>query len=157
VESQIVARATQLIATSDIETVQALLDRAGAVGLNPGPIAQVQVRVDAEVSRLANVQTGLERAQLLLAQGFITAPQPENAVAVLREVERLDPGNEQAAALLQAAAERLVSVAQEAYAVGMVEEARQYLELALTVTPDVSEWRALRSTWKKDNNNAATL
>jgi hypothetical protein len=39
----------------------------------------------------------------------------------------------------------------------MVEEARQYLELALTVTPDVSEWRALRATWNQDNNNAASL
>ncbi len=157
VESQIVSLTIQLIDASDIQSVQALLDRAGAVGLNPDSIAEVKGRLDTEVARLANIQTGLERAQLLLAQGFITAPQPENAVAVLREVERLDPGNEQAALLLQAAAERLAAVAREAYAVGMVEEARQYLELALTVTPDVSEWRALRSSWNQDNNNAASL
>lgn len=157
VESQIVSRSSQLLAAGDIQSVQALLDRASAVGLNPDSIAEVQGRLDLEVARLADVQTGLERAQLLLAQGFITAPQPENAVAVLREVERLDPGNEQGAALLQAAAERLAAVAQEAYDVGMVEEARQYLELALTVTPDVSEWRALRATWNQDNNNDASL
>lgn len=156
VESQIVATATQSIAAGDVQSVQALLARAGAVGLSPAALSQVQGRLDTEVSRLANIQTGLERAQLLLAQGFITAPQPENAVAVLREVERLDPGNEQAAALLRSGAERLVSVAREAYEVGMVEEARQYLELALTVTPDVDEWRALRATWNQDHNNAAS-
>ncbi len=156
VESQIVAGATQSIAAGEIQSVQVLLDRAGGVGLSAGAINQIQSRLDAEVSRLSDVQTGLERAQLLLAQGFITAPQPENAVAVLREVERLDPGNAQAAELLQIGAERLVSVAREAYAVGMVEEARQYLELALTVTPDVDEWRALRASWNQDNNNATS-
>lgn len=156
VQSQIVARATLLINNSDIQSVQALLDRAGAVGLDADSVAQVQVKLDAEVARLGNIQTGLERAQLLLAQGFVTAPQTENAVAVLREVERFDPGNTQAELLLTAAAERLAAVAQEAYDVGMVQEARQYLELALTVTPDVSEWRALRQSWNQDNNNAAS-
>jgi tetratricopeptide (TPR) repeat protein len=157
VESQIVANLIQLIAASDIEAVRKILDRAGAVGMNSDSIAEIEVRLDNEVTRLANVQTGLERAQLLLAQGFITSPQPENAVVVLREVERLDPGNPQAALLLQAAAERLAGVAREAYSVGMVDQARQYLELALTVKPDVSEWRALRSTWNKDNSNAASI
>jgi hypothetical protein len=48
-------------------------------------------------------------------------------------------------------------VAEEAYSVGMTDEARQYLELALTVTPDVNAWRELRATWDKDQNNAASL
>ena len=33
---------------------------------------------------------------MLLSEGFITAPQEGNAVAVLREIQRLDPGNPQA-------------------------------------------------------------
>ena len=70
-------------------------------------------------------------------------------VALLREVERLDPGNEPAKLMLKASAERLASVAQEAYEVGMVDDAKHYLELALTVTPDVGAWRELRSTWEK--------
>jgi len=152
----VVNRATQLVAARDVDGAQALLDRAGAVGLDPDTLAQVKSRVDAEVSRLASIQTSLERAKLLLAQGYITAPQNDNAVAVLREVQRLDPGNEQAEALLTQAAQRLAAVAQEAYDVGMLTEARQYLELALTVTPDVTAWRELRATWNKDNNNAST-
>ncbi len=156
VESQIVSRATRLIAESDIGAVQTLLDRSGAVGLDADTLAEVKERLDTEVARLASVQSGLERARELMAQGFITAPQADNAVAVLREIQRIDPGNQEAAAMLTAAAERLARVAQEAYDVGMVEEARQYLELALTVTPDVSAWRALRATWNQDNVNAAT-
>ncbi len=157
VESQFVNRANQLIIASDVDAVQALLARAGAVGLDEETVAEVQGKLDVEVARLASIDQGLDRARGLLSDGFITAPQSDNAVAVLREVERLDPGNESAAELLTQAAERLVSVAQEAYDVGMIEEARQYLELALTVTPDVSEWRELRSTWNQDNNNAASI
>jgi tetratricopeptide (TPR) repeat protein len=156
VASQIVNRATQLIGTGDVAAVQALLDRAGAVGLDPDTMAQVQTRLDAEVTRLGSIQSGLKKAEQLLDQGFITAPQSDNAVAVLRDIQRLDPGNAQADAMLTRAAERLASVAQEAYDVGLTEEARQYLELALTVTPDVSEWRELRATWNQDTNNAAT-
>ncbi|MFV2090417.1 MAG: hypothetical protein ACC642_07170, partial [Pseudomonadales bacterium] len=84
------------------------------------------------------------------AQGFTTEPEQANAVAVLREVPRLDPGSDQTAALLQQAAERLAAVAEEAYSVGMTEDARQYLELALTVTPDISAWRKLRASWNED-------
>jgi len=150
VESQIISRTTQLIAIGDIDTVRALLDRSGAVGLGPETVAEVKGRLDVEVARLADVQAGLDQARLLMAQGFVTAPQESNAVAMLREIQRLDPGNDQAETLLQDAAERLAAVAQEAYDVGMAEEARQYLELALTVTPDVSAWRELRATWNED-------
>lgn len=157
VESQIVNRTSQLIAIGDIAAVQALVDRAGAVGLDTGTVAEMKRRLDAEVSRLASIGAGLERAALLMEQGYLTAPQADNAVAVLREIERLDPGNDQAQAMLTRAAERLAAVAQEAYAVGMTEEAVQYLELALTVTPDVSAWRELRTTWGENENNAASL
>ncbi|MEJ2090404.1 MAG: hypothetical protein P8Y69_18500 [Gammaproteobacteria bacterium] len=149
-ESQIINRTTQLIAAGDVAAVRALLDRSGAVGLRPATIAEIQGRLDAEVARLASVATGLDRARELMSEGFLTAPPGGNAVAELREVQRLDPGNADADGLLTAAAERLASVAQEAYDVGMAEEARQYLELALTVTPDVSAWRELRASWDKD-------
>ncbi|MFB3105610.1 MAG: hypothetical protein ACE1ZA_11915, partial [Pseudomonadales bacterium] len=77
-------------------------------------------------------------------------PQEGNAVFLLREVERLDPGNVIARALLSRSAARLANVAQEAYEVGLTEDAKHYLELALTVTPDVETWRTLREDWEKD-------
>jgi hypothetical protein len=89
-ESQIVSRSTQLLAIGEIETVQALLDRAGAVGLGSATLTEVKSRLDEEVARLAGIQAGLERAKLLLAQGFITAPPSDNAVAVLREIQHND-------------------------------------------------------------------
>ena len=133
------------------DSAEAALLRGAPLEPDRGGLSQQALRLDTEVARLASVQSGLERAQILMAQGFITEPEEANAVAVLREVERLDPGSDQTALLLQQAAERLAAVAQEAYSVGMTEDAQQYLELALTVTPDISAWRELRASWNNDS------
>ena len=49
--------------------------------------------------------------------------------------------------LLAQAASRLADAAQEAYTVGLTDDAKHYLELALTVTPDALAWRELRESW----------
>ncbi|MCB1683140.1 MAG: hypothetical protein KDI31_01595, partial [Pseudomonadales bacterium] len=115
----------------------------------PETLGELKRRLDAEVSRVGTVQKNIERARALLSQGYITEPQADSAVTVLREVQRMDPGNPIAADLLRQSAERLARVAEEAYQVGMMEEAKHYLELALTVTPDVTAWRELRASWEK--------
>ena len=97
---------------------------------------------------MATISQKLGEAGRLLAQGFLTEPQEHNAVAVLRDVQRLDPGNARADELLEQAAARLAEVAQEAFAAGLPEPARHYLDLALTVTPDQGEWRSLRESWQ---------
>ena len=73
-----------------------------------------------------------------------------SAVATLREALRWDPGNHDAEQRLIEAAERLALVAHDAHEVGLQAEARLYLELALTVRPDVGEWRQLRDRWVND-------
>ena len=148
--SQLLNLATQLLADGQLSNVQDLVDRASAVGLAQTAVNEIKERLDSEVLRLATVERHLINAELLLSQGFITEPQEGNAVFLLREVERLDPGNVIAQTLLSRSAARLASVAQEAYEVGLTEDAKHYLELALTVTPDVETWRTLREDWEKD-------
>ena len=60
---------------------------------------------------------------------------------------RLDPGNSAATQLLTRTAEWLAAAAKEAHEFGFTDDARHYLDLALTVTPDVDEWRDLREAW----------
>jgi hypothetical protein len=55
--------------------------------------------------------------------------------------------------LLQQCAQRLASVAREAYQIGLLDSAEQYLDLALTVTPEVAEWVALRDSWEGDKGS----
>ncbi|MCZ6619814.1 MAG: hypothetical protein O7E57_16965, partial [Gammaproteobacteria bacterium] len=148
--SQLLNLATQLLGDAQYSRVQDLVDRASAVGIAPAAVNEIKERLDAEVLRLATVERHLGNAEVLLSQGFITEPQEGNAVSLLREVERLDPGNATAQTLLTRSATRLASVAREAYAVGLIAEAKHYLELALTVTPDVETWRSLREDWEKD-------
>ena len=127
-----------------------LVAGAAAVDLNPVTVSEMMSVLDAEVTRLDTVTGNLKEAEALLALGFITQPAEANAVALLRDVERLDPGNLRARELLTESAERLAAVAIEAHAVGFVEDAKQYLDLALTVTPDVTAWRELRADWEQN-------
>ena len=85
-----------------------------------------------EESRLRAIDLSLAKAASLIEEGYLTAPEQENAVAYLREVQQLDPGNEVAHILLARCAEQLAAVAQEAYTYGLTDAATQYLDLALT-------------------------
>lgn len=148
VTSQLLNKATQLFEGGDLSAVERLLGQASAAGIEAAALLEIQTRLDQEIEALATISQKLGEAGRLLAQGFLTEPQEHNAVAVLRDVQRLDPGNARADELLDQAAARLAEVAQEAFAAGLPEPARHYLDLALTVTPDQGEWRSLRESWQ---------
>ena len=148
VTSQLLNQAARLLASDEFAAVGRLVDQARAAGIESDSMRQIKTRLDERTAALTTVATNLREAESLLREGFVTEPPERNAVALLREAERLDPGNERADALLKQAAARLVEVAMEAQSAGLEEEARQYLELALTVTPDVPAWRALRESWE---------
>ena len=148
--SQLNTNAARLLTQGDVDATRALVDRASAVGLDPESVRQMKMRLELELDRREAVTRYLEQAQALLGEGYVTEPPERNAVSLLREVERVDPGNTEARMLLAQSAARLAGVAQEAFEAGMTEQAKRYLELALTVTPDVPEWRQLRLEWEKD-------
>ena len=148
VTSQLLNKATQMFEGGDLSAVERLLGQASAAGIDAAALLEIQTRLDQEIEALATISQKLAEAGRLLAQGFLTEPQEHNAVAVLRDVQRLDPGNARADELLDQAAARLAEVAQEAFAAGLPEPARHYLDLALTVTPDQGEWRSLRESWQ---------
>ena len=127
-----------------------LIDRSVASGLDEGAVNDMKGRLEQEIARLEQVAGLLAGARALFAEGYITEPVEANAVARLREATRLDPGNALAQELLAACAERLAAVAEDAHAAGMAEEARRYLDLALTVTPGVQAWRERRDAWIAD-------
>ena len=148
VTSQLLNQAARILETDEFAAVGSLVDQASAAGIEPEALLQIKTRLDGRIAALTTVSTNLREAESLLRQGFVTEPPEQNAVSLLRDVERLDPGNQRAEALLAQAAARLVEVAMDAQSAGLQEEAKQYLELALTVTPDVPAWRALRESWE---------
>ncbi len=148
VTSQLLTQASRMLEEDDFIGLGSLVDQTSAAGVESDELLQIRNRMDQRIADLAAVADNLREAESLLRQGLITDPPEQNAIALLREAERIDPGNARAESLLGQAAARLVEVAVEAHAVGLDEEAKQYLELALTVTPDVPTWRALRESWE---------
>jgi len=152
VVAQLLTRATELLNAGQIDSVRAMNARALEIGLSDAALQGLNAKLTAEEARIASVVRLLKDAEALLADGFVTEPPAGNAVARILEVLRLDPGNAAAQTLLKNAAGRLYAVALEAYDVGMRQEARHYLDLALTVTPDVAEWRSLRDAWTAETS-----
>jgi tetratricopeptide (TPR) repeat protein len=147
VVASVLSRADEQLRAGQLDDVKSMVARAAEIGLDDAATTELKRRLAVEEQRVDKVAVLLEQAKTLAKDGYLTEPQSRNAVSRALEVLRLDPSNEPARAVLRDCASRLAAVAQEAYAVGLVEDAKHYLELALTVTPDVPEWRALRDSW----------
>lgn len=149
ITTQVMEQIQDLLDQGAINLAQARLDLAAEQGLGATPIANMRERIDSEITRRRQIAIGLEQANVLFAQGFITAPEQDNTVAKLREVLSLDPGNEEAQKQLLACANRLAQVAQQAQQAGMVLQAKTYLDLALELQPDMPLWLAWSAEWER--------
>lgn len=151
VSAQVQAEFQSLLADGGLSTAAALLDRARAAGIGEAPANAMQVRYDEELRRIDTVRRLIAEAEAFYAEGYVTGPsQQGNAVARLREAQRLDPNNVDVVRLLSVSATRLAGVAEDAHAAGLFDEALLYLDLALTVTPGIERWRQRREQWRQD-------
>ena len=155
ITASVLAQFGELLDAGDFEAAKGLADRSSVVGLGDEQVSEMRARYDAEIGRLETVAELLAEAGTLFADGFLTEPADGGVVAKLREVLRLDPGNSAATELLTRTAEWLAAAAKEAHAFGFTDDARHYLDLALTVTPDVDEWRDLREAWGTNTSTDA--
>jgi Ser/Thr protein kinase RdoA (MazF antagonist) len=151
VVDQLIASINEYLHAGDLVSAGELVARASEIGLDQAAVADIRDRFVRELARFNAVVRNLEDAAALFERGLITEPPERNAVLLLREVERLDPGNRSATVLLTRCADRLAEVAQEAHDQGMKNLGRRYLELALSVTPDVEAWVQLREQWRRDD------
>ncbi len=145
--AQLSATTDSLLAAGRLDEVEQMAEQAAAAGMATGFVNDLRGRLDSELERVTRIEEGMANARSLMAQGFLTAPADGNAVTELRTVQQLDPANEEARAMLKSIAERLAGVAVEAREFGLDDQAKQYLNLALTLTPDNEEWIALRDSW----------
>jgi tetratricopeptide (TPR) repeat protein len=151
VVGQLIASIKHYLNAGDLVSAGELVARAGELGLDQAAVAGTRVELEQELQRFNAVVRNLEDASALLERGLITEPQERNAVLLLREVEALDPGNRTGRVLLERAARRLAEVAEEAHELGMKRTGREYLALALTVTPGVESWERLLERWERDD------
>ncbi len=147
IAASVLAQFGEYLDAGNFEGAKRLADRASVVGLGDVPVSEMRSRYDAEIERRETVAQLLGEADALFADGWLTLPVDGGVVPKLREVLRLDPGNIAATELLTRTAEALANAAKDAHEFGFADDARLYLDLALTVTPDVDEWRDLREAW----------
>ena len=147
VTATITGRVDKLLAAGDMDAVSAVVTQVTSAGLNEKVIKDLRNRLNSEQERLDTVALNLTRARELMALGYLTAPANNNAVANLRLVQQLDPGNLVAQRLLSDCATRLAGVAKQAHEAKLYEDAEQYLDLALTISPEVDDWVILREQW----------
>ena len=147
VEAQVIANANAFLANGQLEEANALAERAAVVGLDDGSVRALKSAIANQRDRSDSIKALLSDAQDLMAQGFLTEPENNNAVDLLLNVLQLQPNNAEAQVLLESVAMRLADIAQEAYKVGLTDEANNYIDLALTIAPADAEWRVLRDEW----------
>ena len=147
IAASVLAQFGEFLDAGDFDDAKHLADRSSVVGLGDVPVSEMRARYDAEIERRQAVADLLAEARTLFADGWLTLPADGGVVPKLREVLRLDPGNGEATQLLARTAETLAMAAKDAHTFGFADDARLYLDLALTVTPDVDEWRDLREAW----------
>ena len=149
ITAAVMAETQDLVNAGALAEAQQRVALAEAQGLNPTPIANMRERIDSEITRRRQISIGLEQANVLFEQGFITAPAENNAVRKLQEVLELDAANRQALSQIAECAKRLALVAQQAKEAGMDTEAQDYLSQALGLRSDVEEWQRWMDQWQK--------
>lgn len=154
VTGQLASQTDGMFAAGNLAAVQALLNRANKVGLSGDSITQIRERLNQESRLVSQVEKLLEQAAEHMRLGYLTEPTDGSALQALREVQRRDPSNTIANEMLTQVAQRLAQTAQEAQTVGLLEDALTYIELALSVTPEVVQWRELRDRWRQGPSQA---
>ncbi len=135
------------ILQGDLNQAEELLNESLGAGTPLGVIRPYLIEISEMREKNALVNQRLGRARLLINKGYITQPPRNNAVAELREVERIDPDNVDAALLLEECSILLVTVARDAQKHGYKELALKYLELAIRIKPNEEDWLAMRAAW----------
>ena len=113
-------------------------------------VNRMKASVEEEIARRDQVVYLLDKAEELFSKRYITEPGEDNVVAISREIERIDPGNINAAQLLERSSRVLVQVAEEAYKFNMREDAEHYLNLAFMIMPDSESGKILYNKLRKD-------
>ena len=135
------------ILQGDLNQAEDLLNEILGAGAPLDVIRPYLIEISEMREKTALVNQGLDRARLLINKGYITQPPRNNAVAELREVERIDPDNVDARLLLEECSILLVTVARDARKHGYKELALKYLELAIRIKPNEEDWLAMRAAW----------
>ena len=101
-----------------LDLAEKLLNESLAAGAPPNIMRPYALEIREIRERNALIDLRLDQARSFINKGYLTQPPAKNAVAELREVEKIDPNNSEARLLLDECSILLVTVARDAWAHG---------------------------------------
>ncbi|MCY3883319.1 MAG: protein kinase [Gammaproteobacteria bacterium] len=147
VETNVILRVRELLDQRRLDDVVELIESARTQGVSQESQRELEKLHLEELGRISQAEILYEEAVELFDQGFITRPNRGSALFKLSEAQSLDPHNGLVGSLIDQCLSRVATVARDAYLAGMEEDARRYLNVALSAeTPNV-EWEAWRNAW----------
>ncbi|MXZ55354.1 MAG: protein kinase [Gammaproteobacteria bacterium] len=147
IEKQLIEQHRELLVEREFGAEANVVRSAERAGVSE---ATLQAMTDARESLQQDIQEAVElyrEAQSLFQRGYISEPESDNAIAVLRRAQAKDAQNSEVSALLDQCAERTATVAQEAFRAGLVDRAKQYIGLALEIQPMNDLWSRQYQQW----------
>ena len=148
--SELLVRIKAFLVAGALQDATSIVEQSVAAGLDSTVVNKMKASVEEEIARRDHVAYLLDKAEELFSKRYITEPVEGNVIAISREIERIDPGNIQAARLLERSSTILVEVAEDAYKFNMREDAEYYLNLALTIMPDSESGEILNNKLRKN-------
>jgi len=141
--SRMLLAATQALAASDQETARSWIDRADALGVEPGAVARL--RAEMESARIATVQEDLSRLLALanqrIAQGRLVEPANDSARYYADLLRAADPRYDGLAETDSLLASRLLDEARRLSSEGRLAEAERMLAHAASLRAGLTATR----------------
>lgn len=123
------------------------VDAARNAGVSENSLQKMSAARESLKQDITEAATLFREALSLYQRGYISGPTTDNAIEVLKQVLVLDAKNSDAQELLNQCAERTATVAEEAYKAGLVDRAKDYMELALSIQPMNDAWSSKYQDW----------
>ena len=156
VELQVRLKLFDQLKYRDFEAVNELIDAAKSQEVDPEVVVEMETVLQSELSKIDDAKELLVEATRFYRLGYISKPENANALHRLQEARELDPLSTQITDLIRQCAERLASVAEDAYRAGMSGAAREYLDAALSTGTSNQEWEIWRQEWFVNSRDPRT-
>ena len=151
IEKQLIVQHQELLEEREFGAEANFIQAAEQAGVTDFTIQKMTA---ARESLQQDIKEAIElysQAQLLFQRGYISEPENDNAIAVLRRALTKDAQNSNVRSLLDQCAERTATVAQEAFRAGLVGRAIQYMSVALSIQPSNEAWSLQYQQWRQQN------
>ncbi len=138
VSNSVVLQFEEHLQSREFGAIRHIIERAKSVGLYPASIMHMESSMAQELNNISEAADFVVLAEQLIADGYITEPSDNNALAALRRARQLDATNSRIDELLAECTTRLSAVASDARAFGLDGIATAYSALAVQVGLEAS-------------------